>query len=182
MGIRGETFSTRRPVFRGSSKELCAYCMLIGIPSRIYPGIYAQRLKISPEPGEPRRCACRSLPSGFSSFWNSYFWCAYLIVLIIDNRSSTGITIIRILGLLLLGRVVILLEPFIFKSNRFFPHLVSCFERGRGEGRKEANRGKCGEIGKISEGKSRAKCNKVFSVEIGKGELHETCNSWILVI
>lgn len=180
MGIRGETFSTRRPVFRGSSKELCAYCMLIGIPSRIYPGIYAQRLKISPEPGEPRRCACRSLPSGFSSFWNSYFWCAYLIVLIIDNR--WGITIIRILGFLLLGRVVILLEPFIFKSNRFFPHLVSCFERGRGEGRKEANRGKCGEIGKISEGKSRAKCNKVFSVEIGKGELHETCNSWILVI
>lgn len=135
MGIRGETFSTRRPVFRGSSKELCAYCMLIGIPSRIYPGIYAQSLKISPEPGEPRRCACRSLPSGFSSFWNSYFSCAYLIVLIIDNR--WGITIIRILGFLLLGRVVILLEPFIFKSNRFFPHLVSCFERGRGEGRKQ---------------------------------------------
>lgn len=37
MGIRGETFSTRHPVFRGSTKELCAYCMLIGIPSRIYP-------------------------------------------------------------------------------------------------------------------------------------------------
>lgn len=31
--------------------------MLIGIPSRIYPGMYplpAYRLKISPEPGEPR--------------------------------------------------------------------------------------------------------------------------------
>lgn len=57
MGIRGGAFSARRPVFRGSSKELCAYCMLIGIPSRIYPGMYplpAYRLKISPEPGEPR--------------------------------------------------------------------------------------------------------------------------------